>query len=697
MQNDLINSKIKVGDIVGNTVQGFEWEVLEIDGNYFVVKNKNTKEIIKTFSENMYHPRNKMAKGGKIEKALYNIDKWMPEDFELQREYYQLINDKDQKGMEEFLDMYADQDRLMRYGIQYEDLGKLSEAIISGSNYAKGGKTSDIKAYLETLDASQIFDLCDDFYTEDEDWHEIKNDLDKDELIEYAYDYCKKNKISVEDLKNISGSEDYADGGMIKLKSQYKFIGEGATSAVLRSGYGMILIKKGEVIKVTKLNPDGNSDNVVANFEGDAILISKEKLLNDTMFEKIMADGGYMAKGGMIVAQKTFDINDNEVSEDIYEFLLDYTSDGFELSEEDQYAIRSEDPERVIDIMNDGLIDYEVVSRYDDDLIRLKIQKKMKMENGGNLNAKYIAYIEESRRPGGSDRSIKKTYNLDVEDRTSDGFYIAGAKEDIEDFINDYSINFAKIELYKEDGNMMARGGKTSGLITINLDANFEGDGTQDVKKYIAKLERKFKIKIKPTGKSYNIATQDYLVTGKKEDILTFLADDSYDEDEFGMGFANDEIEEFFPELFEDGGDIDELDAEMEKLVLEHNKEAKRNRVKITNFGWSQGDDYIVSKTTERKDGSDVLTSEISNGVVEHDWDSYARGGKLKSNAAKFRDKVKAISKKLTGTKVPKKYKKDYGATYDKQEANTAARRISGAKLAELRAKLAKKTKTKRK
>jgi hypothetical protein len=80
-----------------------------------------------------------------------------------------------------------------------------------------------------------------------------------------------------------------------------------------------------------------------------------------------------------------------------------------------------------------------------------------------------------------------------------------------------------------------------------------------------------------------------------------------------------------------------------------------------------------------------------------NDGGMMAKGGKLKSNAAKFRDKVKAISKKLTGTKVPKKYKKDYGATYDKQEANTAARRISGAKLAELRAKLAKKTKTKRK
>ena len=89
----------------------------------------------------------------------------------------------------------------------------------------------------------------------------------------------------------------------------------------------------------------------------------------------------YMAKGGMIVAQKIFDINDDEVSEDIYEWLLDYTPEDFELSEEDQFAIRSEDPERVIDIMNEHLTDYEVVSRYDDDLIRLKIIKKTIMKN----------------------------------------------------------------------------------------------------------------------------------------------------------------------------------------------------------------------------------------------------------------------------------------------------------------------------
>jgi hypothetical protein len=598
----------------------------------------------------------------KIKKALYNIDKWMPEDFELQREYYQLINDKDQKGMEEFLDMYADQDRLMRYGIQYEDLGKLSEAIISGSNYADGGETMNQGVY-----PANFFDGPN-----------------------------PTNLYALMQLDIDTGYGSLVDGRIYTINEAFKLANELNENI---DNYD----KKIEAFTVEQLLkrkslPKTSKDQIYENYKDKKNLIdSLIERFGKMDWQKEFKYGGYMAKGGMIVAQKTFDINDNEVSEDIYEFLLDYTSDDFELSEEDQYAIRSEDPERVIDIMNDGLTDYEVVSRYDDDKIRLKIQKKMKMENGGNLNAKYIAYIEESRRPGGSDRSIKKTYNLDVKDRTSDGFYIAGAKEDIEDFINDYSINFAKIELYKEDGDMMAKGGATSGLVTINLDANFEGDGTQDVKKYIAKLERKFKIKIKPTGKSYNIATQDYLVTGKKEDLLKFLADESYDEDEFGMGFANDEIEEFFPDLFEDGGYTDEPDAEMEKLVSEHNKEAKRNRVKITNFGWSQGDDFIVSKTTERKDGSDVLTSEISNGVVEHDWDSYAKGGKLKSNAAKFSDKVKAISKKLAGTKVPKKYKKDYGATYDKQEANEAARRISGAKLAELKAKLAKKTKSKKK
>ncbi len=322
-----------------------------------------------------------MAKGGKIQMALDHIDKWMPDDFELQKEYYQLINDKDQKGMEEFLDMYADQDRLMRYDIQYEDLGKLSEAIISGSEYAKGGKTSGIKDYLETLESDQIFDLCNDFYYDDEEWHEIKNDLDKDDLIQWAYDYCKKNKISLKDLKDVLGDREDEIADMKKM---------------LQSNlipYLDIAGKNPGVINLRVYNKDSfafynKNDNckvaINYNYDSKSVIMYQEW------------DNGNM--------------DDDEVSLLTFENYLSNT----------------------------------------------------KMADGGDIkinDMKHIAYIEDSRRPGGSDKSIKKTYNLDVEDRSSDGFYVAGSKEDIEDFINDYSINFAEIKEY------MAKGGPTKKVI----------------------------------------------------------------------------------------------------------------------------------------------------------------------------------------------------------------------------------------
>lgn len=52
----------------------------------------------------------------------------------------------------------------------------------------------------------------------------------------------------------------------------------------------------------------------------------------------------------------------------------------------------------------------------------------------------------------------------------------------------------------------------------------------------------------------------------------------------------------------------------------------------------------------------------------------FGAGGKTK-----FNDKVKAIAANLKGKKVPGKYKKEYGAKYDKDEAKAAAKRIAGA------------------
>jgi hypothetical protein len=48
---------------------------------------------------------------------------------------------------------------------------------------------------------------------------------------------------------------------------------------------------------------------------------------------------------------------------------------------------------------------------------------------------KYTTRINDSRRPGGSNKEIKKDYNLEVLDRDSSGFDVMGSKEDIEAFI----------------------------------------------------------------------------------------------------------------------------------------------------------------------------------------------------------------------------------------------------------------------
>jgi hypothetical protein len=52
----------------------------------------------------------------------------------------------------------------------------------------------------------------------------------------------------------------------------------------------------------------------------------------------------------------------------------------------------------------------------------------------------YIAHVDDSRKPGGSDKDIKKTYSLEVRDRDRDGFDIVGSKEDIQAFVDEYNI-----------------------------------------------------------------------------------------------------------------------------------------------------------------------------------------------------------------------------------------------------------------
>jgi hypothetical protein len=57
----------------------------------------------------------------------------------------------------------------------------------------------------------------------------------------------------------------------------------------------------------------------------------------------------------------------------------------------------------------------------------------------------------------------------------------------------------------------------------------------------------------------------------------------------------------------------------------------------------------------------------------------------------RFSDKVDSIADRLDGTKVPNKYKKEYGGRYSRDEAEESARRIAGAKIRDEKAKLKRK------
>jgi len=56
--SDVEEPKFKIGDTVGNSVDGFEWEIIENpDKVWITVKNTVTGEIRKTFRENMRKSR----------------------------------------------------------------------------------------------------------------------------------------------------------------------------------------------------------------------------------------------------------------------------------------------------------------------------------------------------------------------------------------------------------------------------------------------------------------------------------------------------------------------------------------------------------------------------------------------------------------------------------------------------------------
>ena len=55
-ENKLLKEEVKVGDTIGNTVQGFDFEVIGIEGDKYHVKHKRSGKEFKTDKDNMYKP-----------------------------------------------------------------------------------------------------------------------------------------------------------------------------------------------------------------------------------------------------------------------------------------------------------------------------------------------------------------------------------------------------------------------------------------------------------------------------------------------------------------------------------------------------------------------------------------------------------------------------------------------------------------
>jgi hypothetical protein len=146
-------------------------------------------------------------------------------------------------------------------------------------------------------------------------------------------------------------------------------------------------------------------------------------------------------------------------------------------------------------------------------------------------------------------------------------------------------------------------------------------------------------------------------------------------------------------------GKYDYLGTNPNLHLIFNDKMAKGGYVSV-----SEKDDYwyIMSKPTTKEKAQELVDMGVPRGEVGKvvtiaeakahkkviGKEYLASGGKMEMGGATFKDKVNTISKRLEGTKVPTRLKKDYGATYDKKEAKQAGQRIAGSMIQKLKMKM---------
>jgi hypothetical protein len=289
------------------------------------------------------------------------------------------------------------------------------------------------------------------------------------------------------------------------------------------------------------------------------------------------------------------------------------------------------------------------------------------MAKGGDLRKKSYAIIYFQ-----NDKKVKKS-----------GYQ--SAYEAFSDYETEGSI---KAELYKDnmlvssypnkaDGGMMAEGGETKKYTDKLIEYLKKWGQLNEGRESIAKDGTKYRYdRYSTRGESANNwivalfenAAQEngnrYATQFSYKDIYSI----SYDRPKY-KGVVNGKIT--ITELVEGdkmakGGVIasSETKEGIEKLISDYYYSSKISLKKVDNK-----DEYEVINSKGKINGVKVVLKRGRYQFINSD--KMAMGGT-------FAEGVKAIEKRLVGTKVNPKYQKDYGKTYDKAEAHEAASKIKG-------------------
>jgi hypothetical protein len=124
------SSELKDVDLQINWNSSEDWgnigfQIADEDGNE-IYTGKDPKKAAASIKSN-----EQFVNEDKFKMALGDMEDWMPDDMELQDEYYALTGSGDIDGLISFFDEYADTDTLKKYGIKYADLKKLAKTAIN--------------------------------------------------------------------------------------------------------------------------------------------------------------------------------------------------------------------------------------------------------------------------------------------------------------------------------------------------------------------------------------------------------------------------------------------------------------------------------------------------------------------------------------------------------------------------------------